>query len=316
MGQARRHRDVHGVTRAPGGSSSDWTGIGSGSYSGNATTASVTVNSAIEETASFEPMPGARFNLTFVENGMVPGTWWGVSLNGQGYSTSQPQLTVGGLYAWPTGSARALRPGRAVCLPERDEHDAVRGFRVSTDHRNERNRHGPGAISFTPESLVSVYASAGGEAQLVVGGVPSGGSWWATSVQQAALQETVNGRYLFTAWVGTGLGSYSGTAATPTITVGNGPITEFAQFTAILPPPAKQFNLTVTLSTALATGTTWGVTVKSPTLGTLLYSTTGSTIVLSGLLSGSYGLVLQPTLSPDRLHPATPRSPPTWRRCR
>jgi hypothetical protein len=259
----------------------------------------VTVNSAIEETASFEPLPGARFSLNFTATGLPTGTWWGVTLNGQGYSTSAALLTVSGLYAWVSGTVGHYSVG--VPYAYLNGTTATRFMASGYPRVVGTNGTGtpPVTLVFTPESLVSVYSSAGGTAQLVVGGVPSGGTWWASAGQQANLQETVNGQFTFTDWVGTGVGSYSGTETAPTITVGNGPITEFAQFTAIPKAQAKEYNLTVTLSTPLASGTTWEITVKSSSLGTKSFSTTGTSIVLSGLLAGSYGLVLQSTLSPD-----------------
>jgi hypothetical protein len=276
-----------------------WTGLGTGSYSGNDTTASVTVNSAIEETASFEPLPGARFSLNFTEAGLPSGTWWGVTLDGQGYSSSQPLLTVNGLYAWVTGAVGHY----TLSVPYAYLNGTAATRFMSSDYPPMVGTNGTDVVSlvFTPQSLVSVYSSAGGTTQLVVGDVPSGGTWWASAGQQANLQETANSQFTFTDWVGTGAGSYSGTEIAPTITVGNGPITEFAQFMLNPIPPPRGYGLTVTLSTALASGTTWGIAVKSPTAGFLLFSSTGSSIVLSGLLPGSYGLVLESAMSPDRL---------------
>ena len=59
-----------------------WVGNGKGSYSGSNSTANVTINSPINETAWFYPKGVKVYNVTFIENGLSRGTQWSIVFNG------------------------------------------------------------------------------------------------------------------------------------------------------------------------------------------------------------------------------------------
>jgi hypothetical protein len=278
-----------------------WSGVGTGAYSGSEENQSITVNSAIEETASFQPLPGARFNLTFQESGLPAQTEWGVTLGGVGYSTNLPTLVVTNLYAWGT-AGRVGQYSLAVPYVYLNGTTEMRFAASSYPHVVGTNGTltGPVSLSFNQQQLVTVYASAGGTAQLVLNGVPSGGTYWGATGDSVVLQEQAVTHYVFTGWVGTGTGSYTGAETSPTVTLQGGAITEFAQFTHMVPPLPPRFTLAVTMSTTLVAGTAWGITLRSST-GTSAYSTTGSMLNVTGLLNGSYTMVLHTAAAPDGL---------------
>ena len=293
----------------PGWSFLGWTGTGDGSYTGNLTNAVVTARSVIEETASFAPLPDARFNLTFVEGGLPSGTWWTINLGGKAYSTDQTTMTVGNLYAWVSGNV-----GRyALGIPDVYSNSTNQTRYVLLSAPGLVGTNGtltpPVTVLYQTEELVSVTSSAGGTALIDVVGVASGDTIWGTPGVSYQLSEVAAPRYTFTRWVGTGPGSYSGTGATPTVNVSaSGPITEYAEFTAIPPPPIAYYELNVSLASALSNGTVWSIELKAAGGTATGYSTTGAYLIVSGLTAGTYALTANPAVSADGLTRYTPSS--------
>src|ERR1035441_6721633 len=74
--------------------------------------------------------------------------------------------------------------------------------------------------------------------------VSPGGGWWSSGAS-VGISETPASGYSFSSWTGSGTGSYSGSSASPTITM-NGPITELANFT---PNPV---NISVTVQPSIS----------------------------------------------------------------
>jgi hypothetical protein len=286
------------ATPSTGWSFVDWTGTGSGSYTGASATATVTLSGGVTESAAFSPLPDARFNLTFVENSLPSGTWWTVSLKGVAYSSNTNTITVPNLYAWPTALGKYPLSVPYAYL------NSTSTVRYSATYPGLVGTNGTGTlpvpVTFQPQFLVNAYSSAGGSAVLEENSIPIGGTAWGSTGNQYQLVATANPGHTFMGWTGTGSGSYTGLQATPTITVGGSPITEVAQFATSVAPPPKEYSVTVKLATPLEAGTGWSV-VLSKTGTTLSLSSTGSTLVASDLLAGTYSLVLNPTKSPDGL---------------
>ena len=65
-----------------------WVGNGNGSYSGSNSTANVTSESPINETAWFYPLGVKVYNVTFIETGLLQGTEWSVIFNGSEETSS------------------------------------------------------------------------------------------------------------------------------------------------------------------------------------------------------------------------------------
>jgi Divergent InlB B-repeat domain len=284
----------------PGWSFVTWTGTGAGSYTGTLLNATVTADGTITESASFEPLPGARFNLTFVEAGLPAGTWWTVTLDGTGYSTSTNTMTIPNLYAW---SAAGNLGKYTLTVPYAYSNGTISSRFAAQGYAPLVGTNGtatpPITLAFGPQQLVTVASGAGGSAQLVVGGIPVGGTYWATSGQSIVLQEQAGPGYTFAGWTGSGDGSYTGLLLSPQVTVGGTPITEYAGFSKILPPVPSKYSLTVTQSSALAPGTVWGITVRSGTGLLWNASATGSSVNVTGLLAGSYSFSVHMAVSPD-----------------
>lgn len=293
----------------PGWSFLGWTGTGAGSYTGNLTTAIVTANGVISETASFSPFPDARFNLTFIESGLPAGTWWTVNLNGVGYSSNQSEMVVGNLYSWVSGSV-----GRyALSIPYAylNSTSQTRFFELGAPGLVGTNGTltPPVLVTYQTEQLTTVESSFGGTALLSVGGVASGQTVWGATGADFQLSEVASPGYTFTGWMGTGSGAYTGSNTSATITVTTTPILEYAEFSAIPPTPTVYYVLNLTLTTSLEAGTVWSLQIHSATGGpTQNYSTTSSYLRISGLQAGTYGISFKNASAPDGLVRYAPSS--------
>lgn len=281
-----------------------WTGTGVGSYSGNSTYANVTVTSAMTEVASFYPTNANRFNLTFHEAGLAPGTWWTVYLGGKGYSTEGTLLQVGNLY--PCGSSGTYN----LSVP----YAYVNG--------SELTRYAPAAyakttctngltvdnLEFSPQYFVTLQSTAGGVGEMTIGTSTSTLSTWVANQSSVELSEAADTGYAFLGWNGTGVGSYTGPSATEGIVVSN-PMTEVAAFGIPIKPAPPRFWLNLTVTTTLAPDTSWAIT-----LGGTAYSSTTGSINVTGLLSSTgsgYSLSVLGAYSPDGLTRYAPLAPPT-----
>jgi hypothetical protein len=124
------------------------------------------------------------FLVTFTESGLSPGTFWAVTLNGSGSSTTGDQIT----YTEPNGSyAFAVQvPSGYLAFPAIGRL-SVNGVAI------------PEAIVFSP-------VSAGSTVTFTATGLPSGTSWWVNLTTEPALGTTTttitvelpNGSYTYT----------------------------------------------------------------------------------------------------------------------
>jgi hypothetical protein len=284
-----------------------WTGTGNGSYTGPTVSAKVTVGSPIYEAASFYRGAEASDTLTFTETTLPASTWWTIQLNGIGYSSNTNSITVANVYpcAGICGNANALghynltvETSYQNVTPSQTRYIGSGPTWVSTNGTTSAI-----PITFTPQYLVNVQATPGGSVAVLNGqAVVTVEPFWASlnavvTIQATPNPATVQGRWVFDSWVGTGSGNYTGGAAdeSGTVTVG-GPITEVATFTWIATPPPPQYTLTVSLASAttLAPGTVWTITV-----GSTSYSSTNTTLVASGLLKGTYSFSVKDAYSTD-----------------
>lgn len=284
------------ATPAPGFSFLDWAGSGTISYSGTSPTASVTTNSAITESANFESLPGARFNLTFAAAGLPANTQWSVQLNGVGYSSNGLQLTVGNLYAYTAGPQGLY----ALTVPPAylNSTSQVRFIVSSAPAQVSTNGTGtpPVQLTFLPESSILVTSTVGGSAS-ATSGASSGPEVWALSGTAVQLAEQASSGYTFAGWTGTGSGSYTGTSPAPSFVSQGAPITELATFSKNPTPKQPVYNITISLATPLEAGTSWSVLLQG-----VGYSTTGASLTIGNLPgSSTYALVVNVAYSPDGL---------------
>lgn len=285
----------------PGYAFVGWSGTGAGSASGSGTLAKVTVGSAITEAASFEALPNARFNLTFLESGLPAGTEWTVQLDGTGYSSSSPSLTVSGLYAGTSGPQGIY----TLTVPPAFKNSSaqVQYFAVTPPATVSTNGSGtpPVNLAYQPESSVTVTATVGGSAS-ATSGASTGGTIWAANGSQVTLFEKASSGYTFASWTGTGPGSYTGTNPAPSFVVQGDPVSEIASFTQNPVQKAPTYSVSFSLPAPLAAGTTWSVLVNG-----LGYSSSGATLTVNGLAGAStYPVVYAVAYSPDGLTQYTP----------
>ncbi len=282
-------------TASSGYSFAGWTGTGAGAYNGTSPSTSVTVSGPIVETASYLPLPGARFNLTFVESGVPSGTWWTVNLDGIGYSSDVPSMTVSGLYSWSSG----IQGHYNLTVPTSYANGTSLTKYVAVLFPSVVGANGtltaPVNVVFVPEEQVNLALSGDGTVSSTYNKAPSGTSVWAVQGSSVQITATAYPGWTFSGWEGIGSGSYTGPNATYDVTA-NGPINEVALFTQVVVQQAPTYTVTFSLGTPIATGTTWGVT-----LGGLGYSTTASTLVVTDVSATTYALQVNTATAPSGL---------------
>ncbi|MCI4324043.1 MAG: hypothetical protein L3K03_08565, partial [Thermoplasmata archaeon] len=193
-----------------------WTGEGAGSV--NSTRAEITpqISGAIVELATFGPavpQPPATFTLTVVATGVPTGATWWITVGSSGIQTSGPNATLSGLNGTYVINAPTVPYGVGERLASN----------LSNESKNIRSNLTID-VSFAPQLLLTVLVGSGGTG--------SPGTIWETIGTRVTLSATPNAGFEFVNWTGQGAGNYSGTEASPTITV-NGPISESALFRAV-----------------------------------------------------------------------------------
>lgn len=272
-----------------------WNGTGTGAYTGTLPSPSITVGGPIVETASFLPLPGARFNLTFVPVGVPAGAWWTVELNGAGFSSDTGSLTVGHLWPWNVDPA-----GRyTLSVPVIYLNSTSLTRFVPTGAPPVVGTNGtstpPVAIVYNTQYYVQVTTAGGGTVVATTFTQPVQLPAWEYQSEVLILSALPNPGYTFAGWQGSGNGSYSGPIINPPVSV-FGPISEVALFTPIVLPPPTTYSIEIDLATTLAPGTTWSVT-----FGGVGYATSGPSLTIPGLAPGNYGMVVNTVTSPDGL---------------
>jgi hypothetical protein len=282
-----------------------WTGSGHGSYSGPSTAATVTVGGAIVESATFVPLPSARFNLTFQQTTVPSGTWWTVSLDGVGYSTNGSRLVVPDLLSCAAGAAGQYTVG----VP-----DAYNG---STGSTRFSALSPPGqlctdggtvvTLTFVPEYEVTLSQTPNGTSFLADEAVASAVSLWAAPTDTVSLSATPSQGYRFGGWNGTGIGSYTGTSEGTVLSPG-GPVEEFVTFVPLPTVPQPTYSERFTASVPFPTGTSWTLALTAGGR-TTRYAAVGPILVAPGLPPMTYSASVGPATSSDGLTKWSPTAP-------
>jgi hypothetical protein len=184
-----------------------WTGSGTGSYSGTSASTTITMNAPITETGNF----GVLITITS-------------SPTGSGYVTvDKVAVKTPQTFAWVIGSTHNITAATAVSCGTGCQYN----FTAWSDG---------GARSHTittPASPTTYKATFQKQYQLTMIVAEEGtvlpSSGWYDAGQKILLTATPNSGHTFKCWKGTGSGSYTGTKASPTITM-NSAITETATF--------------------------------------------------------------------------------------
>jgi len=195
-----------------------WVGSGSGSYTGSSSSATITMNGPITETAYFQIL------ITFSANGLgsdAQGTI--LTVNGQSYGYSNLPVTVAVSYG-STVSYSWSSPVSAG-TGKRYVWQSTSGLASSQSGSFTATQPGSVTASYATQYLLTMAASPsqGGTTS------PAPGSYWYYAGTQVQISATANSGYQFNGWSGSGSGSYSGTSNPATITM-DGPITETAVF--------------------------------------------------------------------------------------
>jgi Divergent InlB B-repeat domain len=268
-----------------------WTGTGLGSYTGTSIYANLTVSGPIIQSASFYPLPGSRFNLTFSEGGLAPGTWWTVFVGGSGYSSNLTTFEVHNLLACgATGGTYNLT------IPYAYSSNDLTRF-IPTSHLTPTIcTSGTTTVNevFAPEYLLTLQSTTGGFAEATIGANNVINDVWVAAGTSVDLLAVAQSGYDFLGWNGSGPGNYTGAAIVQGIVM-SGPLTELATFQLHVIPAPETYTLTFRASGAtFVAGTVWGIS-----LGGTGYSSTSSSLTVSGLTAASYTLSVPVAYSPD-----------------
>ena len=162
-----------------------WSGTGLGSYTGPSSYANITANGPIVQTASFYALPNSRFNLTFVEAGLAPGTWWTVFLGTSGYSTDNATLEIGELLACGTaGGNYNLTVPYAYAS---NEAHALPAHLAPFEGRLHARATPCSTRSSSPSTWLTLQSTAGGFGEAQVGSNLAASSIWVASGSSVTL---------------------------------------------------------------------------------------------------------------------------------
>jgi len=197
-----------------------WSGSGKGSYSGSNNTATITMNSPVNETANFD------IGITFSASGLNSNAQGTVlTVNGQSYTYSQLPVTI---YASP-GSSISFSWISPVSGGTGTQFvwTSTSGLRTSQSGTITVSSPGSVTASYQEQFYLTINANPSS------GGSVSPGSGWYNAGTQVQISATANSGYQFASWSGSGSGSYTGTNNPATITM-NSPITETANYNVAL----------------------------------------------------------------------------------
>jgi List-Bact-rpt repeat protein len=266
-----------------------WSGTGLGSYTGPSSYANITANGPIVQTASFYALPNSRFNLTFVEAGLAPGTWWTVFLGASGYSTNNATLEIGDLLACgaPGGNYN-------LTVPYAYASNELTRYLPTSHLAKAVCTTGDTVLNevFVAQYWLTLQSTAGGFAEAQVGSNLAATSLWVASGSSVTLTAVAQTGYDFLGWNGTGPGNFTGASLAQTILMA-GPITELATFVLHVAPPPPTFSVTFKEQQTLSPGTVWSISFAGNG-----YSSTSATLTVSGLTAGNYPLSVNTALSP------------------
>lgn len=218
------------ATPSLGYSFTSWTGSGSDAYSGNSSSASVTMNGPVSESASFTIIP-VVVSVTVRPN--LPGRAFMV--DGTPYTTAQTfSWTAGTSHSVETTSLQSEVAGVQYLWSGWSDGGALA-------HTITPASSATYTASFTTQYFLTMEAGLNGNVNLTNG--------WYNSGAVLPIIATANDGYNLGGWVGSGTGSYSGNKNSASITM-SAPITESASFTqavcsAVLLKPAPGITVLV-----------------------------------------------------------------------
>lgn len=259
-----------------------WTGSGPGSYTGTSEYANLSsVDGPVVEGAGFAPLPTARFNLTFDENGLPPGTLWTADVGGLGYSAASEEIVVQNLLA--CGSAGSFYN---VSIPDVNLPSETVRYVPSTPIPAKDCTTGSTVITetFAAQYYVSVQSTEGGYATVSCGPNATSNGTWVPANGSVTLTAIAASGESFVLWEGSGTGNYTGPELEPTIQI-SGSVIEVATFAPTRSPTPATYSLEFNLPNPLPSSTPWTVQV-----GATGYSSTSAVLLLSNLTAAVYSI--------------------------
>ena len=268
------------ATPSSGATFTSWTGTGTGSYTGTANPASITMSGPVNETAAFATQPTlvSNYAVTLTESGLPAGTAWQATFEGVTLtSTTQSMIFSGTPSGTGTWNVPAVQGSTAGV---RYEPGATSGsFLVPTQTSL--------AVNFATQYLVSVDASPAGAGTVS----PSQGGTWYAANSSLSLAATPGSGFAFVDWSATaGIAVASPTSASTAATVSTfGTITANFASTA----PACSFAAVEDCQVALSAG---GASVNE--------TSTGISVVITGSAAQSGTMVNITTVGGSSTPPA------------
>ena len=232
------------ISEAPSGLNvfDNWTGLGAGSYTGSSSSAAITADSAITETANYY----SPINITFTISPSMSGTSGTVlTVDGTSYAYSSLPVTI------------TVSHGSTVTYSYASPISGGTGTQYVFSSLTGCGASGQGG-SFSATSTCTVSATYTTQYHLTTlaspssGGTVSPSSGWYNSGSVVTISETNATNYKFEGWSGTGNANYTGTATSATVTM-NGPVSETADY---------HTPLTITFATSSMSGTGSNIVLK------------------------------------------------------
>ena len=218
-----------------------WNGTGLGSYSGNLSTASVTVNSPITELAQFvvNPIPPTpRYEIAVTETGLPANAAWNATLGVVGQSGSGSTLTMVGL---TNGSYTLSVP---TVYGSAGVRYVPNGLTVYTTPETVSGADVSATVTFATQYLLTVEVAGNGTVTPSTGWQPAGASVSPTATPNATLPGATPWKFANWTSVTSGVANESGSTYTGLSM--NGPVT----LTATFVPQYTQKSTTVVLAGA------------------------------------------------------------------
>lgn len=185
-----------------------WTGTGSDSYSGESSSASVTMNGPVAQTAAFTKIVSVAVRAN------PPGPSF--SVDGTNYTSAQTfNWLAASSHTVETTSLQSGAEGVQFLWSSWSDGGALA-------HTVSPSNSATITANFATQYLLTAEAGPGGQV--------SPASGWQNSGAVVPLLAEASDGYNFALWNGRGAGSYSGAKVSPTVTM-NGPITNTASFT-------------------------------------------------------------------------------------
>jgi len=183
----------------------------------------------------------SRYTIFFNETGLPAGTTWWVNLDGNNSSRATSSISfsvLNGTYPYTNPAVLSGSPGVQFLTVTSSGSVVVNGADVVV------------AVPYSTQYFLTTIVFPPGE-----GSVTPGSGWYPAGAS-VGLSAVPSAGYGFFNWSGSGTGNYSGTSATPTITM-NAPITENATFGPVYSVDFEEMGL--------ADGVTWSVTFNGVT---------------------------------------------------